>query len=63
MSATSQNTDNQEIDLTMISNKINGFFSGIGSLIYRSIQFFKRNLFKFYRGNCFLSVYLFNLFS
>ena len=45
MSATSQNTDNQEIDLTMISNKINGFFSGIGSLIYRSIQFFKRNLF------------------
>ena len=44
MSTTQKNTDNQEIDLTMISNKINGFFSGIGSLIYRSIQFFKRNL-------------------
>ena len=37
------NSDHQEIDLTMISNKINGFSSGIGSLIYRSIQFFKRS--------------------
>ena len=45
MSQNSTNSDHQEIDLTMISNKINGFFSGIGSSIYRSIQFFKRNLF------------------
>lgn len=44
MSQNSTNSDHQEIDLTMISNKINGFFSGIGSSIYRSIEFFKRNL-------------------
>jgi hypothetical protein len=44
MNQNSTNSDHQEIDLTMISNKINGFSSGIGSLIYRSIQFFKRNL-------------------
>ena len=44
MSQNSTNSDNQEIDLSMISNKINGFFSGIGSSIYRSIEFFKRNL-------------------
>ena len=44
MSQNSTNSDHQEIDLTMISNKINGVFSGIGSSIYRSIQFFKRNL-------------------
>jgi len=44
MSQNSTNSDHQEIDLTMISNKINGFLSGIGSSIYRSIQFFKRNL-------------------
>ena len=45
MITTPKNTDNQDIDLSEISKKINGFFSGIGSLIYRSIQFFKRNLF------------------
>ncbi len=44
MSQNSTNSDNQEIDLSMISNKINGFFSRTGTSIYRSILFFKRNL-------------------
>lgn len=44
MSQNSTNSDNQEIDLTMISNKIKGYFDGIGTTIFRSILFFKRNL-------------------
>jgi hypothetical protein len=44
MSQNSTNSDNQEIDLSMISNKINGFFGGLGTSIYRGIVFFKRNL-------------------
>ena len=44
MSQNSTNSDNQEIDLSMISNKINGFFGRIGTSIYRGIVFFKRNL-------------------
>jgi hypothetical protein len=44
MSQNSTNLDNQEIDLSMISNKIKGFYDGIGTTIFRGIQFFKRNL-------------------
>ena len=44
MSQNSTNSDNQEIDLSMISNKINGFFGRIGTSFYRGIVFFKRNL-------------------
>lgn len=44
MSQNSTNSDNQEIDLSMISNKINRFFGGLGTSIYRGIVFFKRNL-------------------
>lgn len=38
------NSDNQEIDLSMLSKKISGFFDGIATLIFNSILFFKRNL-------------------
>lgn len=44
MSQNSNNLDNQEIDLSMLSNKIKGFFDGIASSIFRSILFFKRNI-------------------
>ena len=44
MSQNSNNLDNQEIDLSIISNKINGFFGRTGTMVYRSILFFKRNL-------------------
>ena len=44
MSQNSTNSDNQEIDLSIISNKINGFIDSIAASIYRSILFFKRNL-------------------
>lgn len=44
MSQNATNSDHQEIDLSMISNKINGFFGRIGTSIYRVIVFFKRNL-------------------
>jgi hypothetical protein len=37
------NLDNQEIDLSQISEKINGFFDGIRSKIYHSILYFKKN--------------------
>ncbi|WP_412464792.1 hypothetical protein [Flavobacterium mekongense] len=44
MSATPQNTDNQEIDLSQISKKIGEFFEGISDRIFRVILFFKRNI-------------------
>lgn len=44
MSQNSINQDNQEIDLTMISNKIKGFNDRIGMSIYNYILFFKRNI-------------------
>jgi uncharacterized membrane protein len=44
MSATSQNTDNQEIDLSKISKKIGSFFENISSSIFRGFLFFKRNI-------------------
>jgi len=44
MSATSQNNDNLEIDLSQISKKIGGFFEGISNSIFRGILFIKRNI-------------------
>ena len=38
-----QNNEDQEIDLGVISKKINNFFLGIGTSIFRIIQFFIRN--------------------
>jgi hypothetical protein len=38
-----QNNEDQEIDLTLISKKINNFFKGINTSIFRLIQFFVRN--------------------
>ena len=44
MSQNTTNSDNQEIDLSMISNKFKDFFDGVASTIFRSILFFKTNL-------------------
>ena len=44
MSQNTTNSDNQEIDLSMISNKFKDFFDGVASSIFRSILFFKTNL-------------------
>lgn len=44
MSATPQNNDNQEIDLSQISKKIGGFFERISTSIFKGILFFKRNI-------------------
>lgn len=44
MNQNPNNSDNQEIDLSMISNKIKDFFDGIATSIFRSILFFKTNL-------------------
>lgn len=44
MSATFQNTDNQEIDLSQISKKIGGFFENISTAIFRGFLFFRRNI-------------------
>lgn len=41
---TSKDTDSQEIDLSIISRKASDFFSGISTLIFRILLFFKRNL-------------------
>ena len=41
MSQNSTNLDNQEIDLSMISNKIKGFYEGIGTSVFRGIYFLK----------------------
>lgn len=38
-----QNNDEQEIDLAQISKKINNFFEGMNTSIFRGIQFFVRN--------------------
>ncbi len=47
MSATPQNIDNQEIDLSQISKKIGNFFEGISNSIFAGILFVKRNIFIF----------------
>lgn len=44
MSATPQNQDNQEIDLSLISKKIGDFFESISNSIFKGILFFKRNI-------------------
>lgn len=44
MSATPQNNDNQEIDLSQIYKKIGGFFENISTEIFRGFLFFKRNI-------------------
>jgi hypothetical protein len=44
MSQNTNNLDNQEIDLSMISDKIKGFFDGIAFSIFKGILFLKRNL-------------------
>lgn len=43
MSTKSQNNDEQEIDLSEISQKIGGFFDGISTRIFNGILFVKRN--------------------
>lgn len=47
MSATPQNKDNQEVDLSIIAKKIGGFFDGILSTIFRGILFIKKKLLVF----------------
>jgi len=44
MSATPQDKDNQEIDLSQISKKISGFFEDISTAIFKGILFLKRNI-------------------
>jgi hypothetical protein len=44
MSATSQNNDNQEIDLSQISKKIGSYFERLNTKIFRTILFLKRNI-------------------
>lgn len=44
MTQNTNNSDNQDIDLSMISNKVKDFFDGVASSIFRSILFFKTNL-------------------
>ena len=44
MSATPQNNDNQEIDLSQISKKIGGFFENISTSIFKGFLFFRRNM-------------------
>lgn len=44
MSKSTQNNDNQEIDLSQISKKIGDFFEGISSRIFMMILFLKRNI-------------------
>ena len=44
MSQNTNNSENQEIDLSMISDKIKAFFDGIVFSIFKGILFLKRNL-------------------
>lgn len=44
MSTSTQNNDNQEIDLSQISRKIGSFFENISTKIFKGILFFKRNI-------------------
>jgi len=44
MSQNTNNSENQEIDLSMLSKKIGDFFDGIASSIFKGILFLKRNL-------------------
>ena len=40
----SNNAEDQEIDLTQISKKIDGFLQGIKAYIYKDILFLKKNI-------------------
>lgn len=42
--ASSQNNDNQEIDLSQVSKKIGNLFEGIANLIFQLLLFVKRNI-------------------
>lgn len=44
MSATPQNNDNQEIDLSQISKKIGSFFENISTQVFKGFLFFRRNI-------------------
>ncbi|PJE41485.1 MAG: hypothetical protein CUR32_09985 [Flavobacterium sp.] len=44
MSATPQNPDDQELDLSQISRKVGDFFEGISNRFFKGILFFKRNI-------------------
>jgi hypothetical protein len=44
MSTSTQNNDNQEIDLSQISKKIGDFFEGISTNIFKIILFFIKNI-------------------
>lgn len=44
MSASNQNKDNQEIDLSQISKKIGNFFENTSTAIFKGFLFFKRNI-------------------
>ena len=44
MSATSQNTEDQEIDLSQISKKIGSYYEILNTKIFRTILFLKRNI-------------------
>lgn len=44
MSATPQNKDSQEIDLSQISKKIGDFFENLSTRIFKVFLFFKRNI-------------------
>jgi small nuclear ribonucleoprotein (snRNP)-like protein len=44
MSATPQNPEDQELDLSQISRKIGHFFEGISNRIFKGILFIKRNI-------------------
>jgi hypothetical protein len=44
MSATPQNNDNQEIDLSLVSKKIASFFDNISTSIFKAILFVKKRL-------------------
>ncbi|MFN3967401.1 hypothetical protein [Flavobacterium sp.] len=44
MSATPQNNDNQEIDLSLVSKKIGSIFENIFTQIFKGFLFFKRNI-------------------
>ena len=44
MSQNTNNSDNQDIDLSLVSKKIGNFFDGVASSVFNCILFFKRNL-------------------
>ena len=47
MSANTSNNQDQEIDLSLLTKKIAGFFEAISATIFKSILFVKKNIIKF----------------